>query len=206
MTLPETRASLILRLTDASDVEAWDEFVAIYEPLLLRLAKRKGLQYADAEELVQEVLVAVSRSVDRWEPDPKRGRFRNWLFRIARNLAVNILTRPKYRALAAGDSVTAHLLENQSDASNEDSTLFDLEYGREVFRWAAKFVRAEVSAKTWEAFWLSSVDCQPIAKVAGQLEVSVGSVYIARSRVMARLRKCAKRFPQAALLQNEKSH
>ena len=73
MTLPDTRASLILRLPDARDVEAWDEFVAIYEPLVYRLARKQGLQHADAQELVQEVLLAVSRSVDRWVPDQERG-------------------------------------------------------------------------------------------------------------------------------------
>jgi len=68
----ETRASLILRLPDASDVVAWDEFVAIYSPLIFRLARRQGLQPTDADDLVQEVLTTVSRSLqyplgDAWD-------------------------------------------------------------------------------------------------------------------------------------------
>lgn len=198
MTLPETRASLILRLSDAQDVEAWDEFVEIYSPLLFRLAKRKGFQHADAQEFVQEVLIAVSKSVDRWEPDPERGRFRSWLFQIARNLAINFMTRPKYRSQGAGDTGIVELLENQCDPTSDESAQFDLEYRREVFRSAAQQVCKEVKPKTWEAFWLSTVDARPISEVAQELSMSAGNVYIARSRVMARLQEYAKRFREVS--------
>ena len=91
--LPETRASLILRLPDAADARAWDDFVVIYAPLVYRLARRHGLQPADSDDLVQEVLAAVARSVDLWLAKRDRGPFRAWLLRIAKNHAMNALTR-----------------------------------------------------------------------------------------------------------------
>ena len=101
---PDTRASLILRLRDAADVAAWDEATEIYSPIVFRLARRYGLQPADSDDLVQEVLVAVARSVSDWLENDRRGKFRAWLFRIAKNKAVDFLRRRKNRPFASSRS------------------------------------------------------------------------------------------------------
>lgn len=194
--VPETRNSLILRLPDKSDVEAWDQFVSIYEPLVYRLARAKGFQDADAHDVTQEVLVAVSRAVERWEPDRQRGRFRDWLFRIARNLMINFMTRRIHRPIDRGDSGIADLLEKQVDPNSEASSTFDLEYRREVFHWAAEQVRPQVRPATWSAFWITSVDLKSIADVATELDMTIGAVHIARSRVLGRLRDVVRQFEQ----------
>ena len=193
---PETRASLILRLPDAADVAAWDEFVAIYGPLVYRMAQRKGLQPADADDLVQEVFTAVARSVSEWLERSDRGLFRAWLLRIARNIAVNFLTRPRHRPIGdGGDDAQDRMAELQApecQLSNE----FDLEYRREIFRWAADQVQEIVSDTTWQAFWLTHVDGRSIAEVAEHLGISAGNVYIGRSRVMSRLKELTKQFEE----------
>jgi RNA polymerase sigma-70 factor (ECF subfamily) len=185
----DTRESLIRRLPNAADVEAWDRFVEIYEPLLFRLARAKGFQHADAEDFVQEVLAAVAKAVGRWVAQETRGSFRVWLFRIAQNLAINFLTRPKHRWLGAGDSQIARLLEEQPARTLDSSELFLKEYRRELFRWAADRVREQVSERQWMVFWLTSVEERPVGEVASEFEMSVGAIYIARSRITKRIRE-----------------
>ncbi|HUE13474.1 MAG TPA: sigma-70 family RNA polymerase sigma factor [Planctomycetaceae bacterium] len=186
---PDTRASLIVRLADAQNAQAWEEFARLYQPVVYRLARRRGFQHADAEELVQEVMLAVARAVERWVPDRERGRFRDWLHRIARNLMVNFLTRRKHQVWGTGKTDMQQLLEVECDAESAVSQKFEVEYRREAFRAAARQVQQDVKESTWQAFWLSTIDDLPAAEVARQLGMSIGSVYIARSRVMARLRR-----------------
>src|SRR5271155_891581 len=110
---PDTRASLILRLPRMEDAEAWREFVAIYEPFVHRFARRNGFQDADARELVQNVLLAVVKAVDRWRTDPERARFRSWLFTIARNQFLDLLRKKKRRPVRSGSSSILDVLERQ---------------------------------------------------------------------------------------------
>lgn len=186
---PGTRQSLLVRLRDPKDEHAWAEFTEIYSPLIYGLARRKGFQDADAADLVQEVLRAVASAIDRWEPDPARGSFRSWLFTIARNLMLNLMAgQRRHHKLLGGDLIQA-LIEAQPAPSREDSVLFDQEYNRRVFRWAAERVRPEFRGPTWSAFWGTAVDGRKAKEVGDGLGMSAGAVYMARSRVLARLRQ-----------------
>ncbi len=191
---PETRASLILRLRDAADVAAWDEFVAIYGPLVYRMALRQRLQRADADDVVQQVFTAVAQSVNQWCERPERGQFRGWLLSIARNTAIKTLTRKPYGGVGLGGDQPTRSLSEIVDPREQLSGQFDLEYRREVYRWAAEQVRDSVAPSTWNAFHLTHVDGVSIADAATQLNISVGNIYIARSRVISRLRELARQF------------
>jgi len=184
---PATRASLIVKLRDPSDENAWSEFVALYEPLVYRLARRKGLQDADARDLCQEVFRVVAQAVDRWEPG--RGSFRGWLSRIARNLLINFLTRRQSQFRGSGATSVMELLDAQPAPDPSASAIFEAEYQRRVFQWAANDVRGEFTPSTWHAFWQTAVEDRSPNQVAAELGLSVGAVYIARSRVLARLKR-----------------
>jgi RNA polymerase sigma-70 factor (ECF subfamily) len=184
---PATRASLIVKLKDPGDEDAWSEFVTLYEPLVYRLARQKGLQDADARDVCQDVFRAVANAVDRWEPG--RGSFRGWLFRIARNLLINFLTRGHHHIRGSGATSVMELLDAQPASDASASALFEAEYQRRVFQWAAGEVRSEFSPSTWQAFWQTAVEDRGASEVAGELGLSVGAIYVARSRVLARLKR-----------------
>lgn len=191
---PETRASLILRLPDAADVAAWDEFVSIYGPVVFRLAIRQGMQPADADNLIQEVFTSVARSVSQWLDREDRGSFRAWLMRIARNQAVNMLTRRATRPLGTDGMEAERILAEVPDRDRDLSNQFDIETRREIFAWAADRVRDSVSPVTWQAFWLTRVEGVSIADAADRLGMNLGNIYIGRSRVMSRLRDLVNQF------------
>lgn len=187
--VPETRASLVLRLRDSRDQSAWAVFLEIYQPLIFRLARSRGVQEADAREVTQEVLLAVSKAIGRWESDPQRGSFRGWLSTITRNLVVNFLIRQSRHPRGSGDSDFHRWLEQRPDPRSEESAWFDREEEHQIFRWAAEHVRSEFRAATWQAFWRTAVEGADATSVANELNVPVGVVYVSRSRIMKRLRE-----------------
>ncbi len=196
--MPTTRASLVLRIRDETNQQAWTEFTEIYQPVLYRFARRRGFQHADALEVTQEVLVAVASAVDRYEIDEARGRFRSWLTVIAKNIAINYFDRQRRHPQAIGDSrIERAIADEGPDGSCSEP--FGLEYRRRLFRWAAERVRPTFQEKTWQAFWLTAVENRPTADVGRELSLSIGAIYAARSRVMARLRKTVLQFDDESM-------
>jgi RNA polymerase sigma-70 factor (ECF subfamily) len=163
--------------------------VEIYTPLIHRLARAKGFQEADAADLAQEIFRVVAGAIERWDPDPNRGSFRAWLSRVARNLILNALAARRRHPRGSGDTDVRRLLEELPDPDADESALFEAEYRRRLFRWAVDRCRGDFRDATWQAFWRTSVDGEPAKDVARALGMAVGAVYVARSRVMARLKQ-----------------
>jgi RNA polymerase sigma-70 factor (ECF subfamily) len=186
---PLTHPSLLVRLRNRGDDLAWSEFVEIYTPLIERLARQKGFQEADAADLVQEVLETVARRIDRYDPDPAKGSFRGWLSRIARNLILDALTARRRHPQGAGDTGVRRLLDAQPAPSPEDTELYESEYRRRAFAWAAERVRDEVSELAWRVFWMAAVEGGSAQNVALAVGTTIGTVYHYKSLVLARLRR-----------------
>ncbi|MEO1615623.1 MAG: sigma-70 family RNA polymerase sigma factor [Planctomycetota bacterium] len=183
---PDTRLSLIAKLCDKSDDQAWSEFVQTYEPVIHRFLQRHGFQYADAIEVTQEVLGGVLQSIDSWDGTRKDSTFRGWLHRIAQNKAVNHV-----RKLGREDFTEESILEaahaGRSANTCPERDQFDIEYERQLFRWAAERVRPTVKKENWIAFWRTAVEDLPIAQVASDLGVEASVVHVARCRIMNRI-------------------
>jgi RNA polymerase sigma factor (sigma-70 family) len=195
---PTTRPSLLVRLRDARDSQAWSQFVDLYGPLIYDFARAQGLQDADAADLMQDALQAVSGAVGRLEYDPQRGSFRGWLFTVVRNKLRNFLAKRGRQGQGSGDTGMLHWLEQQPGRVAEQEALWDQEYTRRMFARAAERVRQDVQETTWQAFWLTAVEGKKPQEVAYALQTSLAAVYLAKSRVMARLKELIEEFERVS--------
>ncbi|MEL7497240.1 MAG: sigma-70 family RNA polymerase sigma factor [Planctomycetota bacterium] len=183
--IPQTRQSLLLALGRHSE-SAWSEFVSVYETALLRYCRARGLQEADAQDVLQNVLEAVYQRVPSWDVH-RTGSFRGWIFRVARNIAVDAIEARAKKSHASGDSRVANLLNQIPSRDHNDST-FDDEYRQSLFDWASNQVRQEVQDVTWKSFCMTAIEGQKAEHVAQELGVPTGSVYTSKCRVLARIK------------------
>ncbi|HEY7310300.1 MAG TPA: sigma-70 family RNA polymerase sigma factor [Gemmataceae bacterium] len=185
---PSTRPSLLVRLRDSQDHEAWTQFVNVYGPLIYGFARRQGVQDADAADLMQESLRVVARAIKQLDYDPERGSFRGWLFTVVRNQLLRFWSRQQRAGRGSGSTSAHERLQELPSPDSSPDALWDEEYDRCRFTWAAEQVRGKVQPATWEAFWKTAVEGRNGKEVAAALGMSVAAVYLAKSRVMARLK------------------
>ena len=195
---PLTRVTLLNRLKDGADADAWHEFVQLYGPVVYGFARKRGLQDADAADLMQEVLRSVARNAERMEYDPKRGTFRGWLYTVTRNKIYNFLNGQRNRPRGSGDSAAQERLDAVADRSTEREDDWEREYQRRLAAQAMELVKDEFQPNTWQAFWRTAVEGRAAQEVGDELKMTPGAVYVAKSRVLARLREEAQRLQAEA--------
>jgi RNA polymerase sigma-70 factor (ECF subfamily) len=184
---PDTNPSLILRIKDPQNAAAWNQLMAIYRPVIYRLARRKGLLHEDAEDLVQGVFISIAKAIDRWEQGEGQPRFRNWLGRITRNAIVNAMTRARPDRATGTSSVLQSLASLPQGTESTQSLI--VECRLEAIRWAAREIQSEFSNATWAIVQSIAIEGRPAPEVAQVFQRTIGAVYAARCRVAARLRE-----------------
>jgi RNA polymerase sigma factor (sigma-70 family) len=184
-----TRPSLLVRIRDPRDRQAWADFVEIYAPMIYGFAQKQGLQDADAADLTQEVLSAVARSAGRLDYDPARGSFRGWLFTVVRNELRDFAAVRRRHLSGTGDTGMKQRLEQQPAPEEDEAAAWDCDYERQLFALATEQVRRDFQESTWQAFWLTAIQGKSGKEVASILGLTSAAVYLAKRRVITRLKQ-----------------
>jgi RNA polymerase sigma-70 factor (ECF subfamily) len=181
MTTNSTSTSLLQRLGQSQDREAWKQFVDLYTPLMQHWAKRRlQLPDTDANDLVQETFAVLVEKLPTYRYDRTKS-FRGWLWTVMRN---------KWRT---------HLRQHQHDAQADPAALqqladdaeafWEVDYRQHLVRRALELMQADFQPATWKACWEMVVNDRPAATVAQELGLTLGAAHAARYRVLARLRQ-----------------
>jgi RNA polymerase sigma factor (sigma-70 family) len=186
---PITRPSLLVRLRDVRDERAWSQFVDIYAPLVYGFARKHGLQDADAADVTQDVLRSISVAAKKLDYDPQRGSFRGWLFTVVRNRLRDFWAVQGRQFLGSGDTSAVNRLQDVPAPEEDPEALWEQDYERQLFSWAAAQVRPAFQETTWQAFWQTAVEGKSGKVVAQELGMTIAAVYLAKGRVIARLKE-----------------
>lgn len=191
MSYEPTRVTLIGRLHDPDDSVAWNEFVALYGPMIINFCRKRGVAEHDIEDIAQEVLSALSQAIRDFEYDPQKGTFRSWMYRFVRNrLSRHWRWQQRHPDRGSGRTTVQRMVENQeSDDEITQEQEWESEYRRRMFAWAAERVREEVKPQTWQAFEQVAIQNLDVETVASNLSIKPGAVYVAKSRIIAKMKE-----------------
>ena len=182
-----TSTSLLDRVRNADD-GAWRRLVELYGPLIFSWGRRHQLSDEDAADVMQEVFAAVARSVQHFETQPRRGRFRGWLWTITRNKIRDHFRRTRNEVQARGGDTAWNELAAWPEEWSDDASIVSRQEVRLLFDRALELIREEFQPQTWQAFWKSVVEGEATDVIARELRLSANGVRQAKSRVLRRLR------------------
>lgn len=184
---PKTDYCLIDSVKNAENEEAWSEFIATYEPVILKLCRSRGLQDADSRDVAQQVFASTARAIPGWKQTEAGPPFRAWLTRVARNaISDKFSRRPRDRG--TGSTSVADLLAEQPDPE-DSSREFNAAAKHQLILHAAEQIRGELSDAVWDIFKRTALDGEPVSKVAELTGRSTGSIYVLRHRIIVRLKE-----------------
>jgi RNA polymerase sigma-70 factor, ECF subfamily len=182
-----TSASLLERVRHDPAAEQWQTLVAVYDPLIRGWLKRQSVLASDADDLVQDVLTVVARRLKDFEHNSRPGAFRTWLRTITIN-CVRDFWRSRKREGTGGAQVQ-ELLDQLADPNSGLTQAWDLEHDRFVTQQLLARLRSEFEPTTWRAFERVALDGASAAEVAAELNITANAIFIAKSRILARLRQ-----------------
>ena len=178
-----TSPSLLDQMRNGASASVWNRFVQLYTPLLFYWVKRMGFERAEAADVVQEVLMLLLVRIPEFEYEKDKS-FRSWLRTVTMNKCRDLIRRDKARV----HHETRRAIESP-DADSNGSLFTDFEYRAAVARRALELLKPQFGEETWQAAWQSTVMNQSAKEISEQLGISVNAVYLAKGRVMKKLRQ-----------------
>jgi RNA polymerase sigma-70 factor (ECF subfamily) len=194
-----TRQSLLERLKDLDDSGSWREFFEIYWRLIYNVALKAGLSEVEAQEVVQETVIAVSRHIDEFEYDPKRGSFKNWLLKMTRwrildhfrklgNERKNFAHHPQ--ADPAGSTPRTATVDRIPDPRGDGiSAVWEEEWQKNLLEAALERVKERVEPRHFQVFYSYVLKQQPVRTVCRMFGINAAQVYMIKHRVSAQIKK-----------------
>jgi RNA polymerase sigma factor (sigma-70 family) len=183
-----TKKSLLQAIKDGCDV-SWFEFYETYRPLILMRGSDYNLSEAEKKELIQEVLLSVSKGNKTFTYDQSKGRFRSYLRKIISRRAVDIIRKRKDNA------VSPEILEQYPENNPALDKAWQQEWHAHVLSQALQVLRTKVEPQTFQAFELYVLEEMSAKEVADFLKIKVDMVYVAKSRAIKSLREIMKELP-----------
>lgn len=180
----QTSSTLLDRLRDTADEASWGEFVALYEPLLLRYVGKMGLPDDRARDVVQNIFIALLRKLPGFELDRSKGRFRTWLWRVTRNAVTDAAREDRQQ-----DAIRGKLRHGYAEGAEDPEPEWDADIHKRILEFAKEKVRAATVPKSWACFEEHLLKGRPGAAVGAELGLPANAVYVNAARVLARVRE-----------------
>jgi len=189
-----TRATLLNRIKNQQDKESWQAFYSMYRQMLLRIAQKSGLDPQAAEEVLQDTMLTVSQSINRYEYEPKTCSFKGWLLLITRCRIIDYCRKKQRRIPSACfEAACGNMADESGQIDDANSILpdaeWDIEWQQGILDIAIERIRSKVSALQFQIFDFYVIKEWPAIKVAKTLDISLAQVYLAKYRVSAQLKK-----------------
>jgi len=186
--MTDTSASLLDRLQEAGNPQAWQCLVDVYQPMIRRWLGKYQLREADVDDIMQEVLSVLIRRMPEFQRQ-RTGSFRRWLRTITVNCLRDYAKRHFKHPAATGGSEFAALVEQLADDSSGQSQMWEQEHQQHLIDWLLETIRPEFQEATWQAFRGVAIEGKSAKVVAAEQGITTNAVFIAKSRVLSRLRQ-----------------
>jgi RNA polymerase sigma-70 factor (ECF subfamily) len=184
-----TRETLLIRLRDAEDERSWAEFTDIYTPLLYGFCLKRGISREDSADIIQSAMANVSCAIRGFDYDPKRGKFKTWLFTVVRNAISGHFRKENRKPLTPGETQLVNRIDDEASKAEVDE--WERDYQRQLLAWAMDKIQPDFGEHVWSAFVETAIRGRSNRDVAEELDMTPNAVGVAKHRVTQRLRSVA---------------